>query len=414
MDPVVTSPESAMGEPPRFGPLRFGPVQKQAALLWLAVALPVNTLIFVGRRLWGPGGRPLIDDAFMHWDARWFMTIARDGYSYQPGQQSDVVFAPAFPLIGRAASVVVGSIPLALFLVAAAFGLASFVLVATWFERRESEAITRSAMVLFALYPFTIYLTGIPYSEPLYLFTALAAFMALESDRPALAGLAGLVTTATRVTGVAVAVGLMVMVLTRRGALRAVTEADRQDGPTDGWVLGPMVISPRKLRGRDAWVLLSWVGLVAWMAYFQHRFDNPVLFSSGNFGAPGRWLSEPSIRSLLKVQYFQNLTEEIPAYILTTTIHGILAIGAILLMPAVVRRYGAAYGVFGGTIIAMSWITSGAFQGFGRYLLVVFPLFGPLAVWAARTALRTVWLPRFFGLGLLATTLMWANGHWVS
>ncbi len=414
MDGVAAPPHGLTAPPAAEDPAALPRLRRRAAVLWLAVAVPVNALIFLGRQLWGSDQRPLIDDAFMHWDGRWFMTIARDGYSYTPGQQSNVAFAPAFPIVSKGVSWVVGSLPLAMVLTAATFGLVGFLLVATWFGRRESVATSRSVLLLFALYPFTVYLTGIPYSEPLYLATAVWAFLALESDRPLLAGLLGLVTTATRVTGVALAAGLVVMAVARCGAVRAATAEDRTAGPADGWRWGRVVVAPGRLRLRDAWVLLSWVGIGLWMAHFQDKFGDPVLFSNGNFGAPGRWLTEPSIRTLFKVQYFENLTTEIPAYVITTTVHGILAVLAIALMPAVVRRYGVAYGVFCGVIIVMSWMTSGAFQSFGRYLLVAFPLFGPVALWADRTPLRMVWLPRFFAVGLFGATLMWANGHWLS
>jgi hypothetical protein len=394
-------------------PMAVARLRRYAVRLWVAVAVPVNLLIVLGRTAWGPEG-PLLDRAYIDWDGRWFLTIARDGYVYVPGQQSNVVFAPAYPLVSRALGRVVGSLPLAMVLVAAVLGLVSFVLFAAWLARREAEPRVRLTLVLLALYPFTMYLTGIPYSEPLYLATALGAFLALESDRPLLAGLLGAVTSATRVTGVALVAGLVVLVVTRSGAVRRATDDDLGPGPTAGWRLGPVVLAPGRLRPRDGWVLVSVGGLALWMAYFRHRFGDPVLFSSGNFGAPGKWLAEPSLRTLFKVQYVENFGEVGSSFLVTTTLQGVLAVASVALLPAVVRRYGAAYGVYCGVIIALSWITSAAFQSFGRYLLVAFPLFGVTAAWAERSPRRVEWLTRSFALGLFVAVVMWGQGFWVT
>ncbi len=36
-----------------------------------------------------------------HFDGRWYLTIARDGYSFTPGQMSGVAFAPLYPMLMR-------------------------------------------------------------------------------------------------------------------------------------------------------------------------------------------------------------------------------------------------------------------------------------------------------------------------
>src|SRR5271156_3587740 len=36
-----------------------------------------------------------------HFDGRWYLAIARDGYSYTPGEMSGVAFAPLYPMLMR-------------------------------------------------------------------------------------------------------------------------------------------------------------------------------------------------------------------------------------------------------------------------------------------------------------------------
>lgn len=47
-----------------------------------------------------PVDRDLLDGV-THWDGRWYLRIAEEGYYYDPGTASSVAFFPAYPLAGR-------------------------------------------------------------------------------------------------------------------------------------------------------------------------------------------------------------------------------------------------------------------------------------------------------------------------
>jgi hypothetical protein len=62
--------------------------------------------IFFGSRIAlcvKPGEKPNFIEAFSQWDGAWYLSIATDGYQW-PGSldiQSNVVFFPLYPLLGR-------------------------------------------------------------------------------------------------------------------------------------------------------------------------------------------------------------------------------------------------------------------------------------------------------------------------
>src|SRR6185503_7550 len=128
-----------------------------------------------------------------------------------------------------------------------------------------------------------------------FLVGVLGAFVLLERDRPVLAGIVGMLATAGRPVGMGVVLGLVAVTLERRGALvvpglervrargwrGAWSEARAGAGgrPWAGaWSLVAPAFAPRRLRARDAGVLLSLGGLVAWMRYLAVTFGDPLLF----------------------------------------------------------------------------------------------------------------------------------------
>lgn len=113
------------------------------------------------------------------------------------------------------------------------------------------------AVTLLLLYPFAWYLYGAVYADALLLVSALGALLLVEADRPVLAGLVGIVATAARPTGAAVIVGLVAIILDRRGVVN-----------WNGGLRWRFDASKlRRLRWADAGVLLSAAGVVGYCAY---------------------------------------------------------------------------------------------------------------------------------------------------
>ena len=325
------------------------------------------------------------------WDSGWYRRIAVEGYSYVVGQQSTVAFFPAYPLAVRAARLVVDDAYVAGIVVTFVAGAGVAALMAAWLRARLSPPATWAALLAFLLFPYAFYLYGVVYADALFIAALLGAFLLLESDRAVLAGLAGAVATAARPIGVVVVVGLVVLALERRGALR----------PFD-W---------RRLRPADAGVLLSVLGLVAWCVYLWARFDDPLAFA----GAQAAWDQGAGPETWLKFQFFRDVADlRSPRAWILFMAHPVLTVGALCLLPRVFRRFGAGYALYAGLLIGVSALSTKNFFGMARYLLAAFPCFAVLGeLLVERPAVRRFALPAS-GVGLVALTAIFGTGYYLS
>jgi Gpi18-like mannosyltransferase len=332
------------------------------------------------------------------WDSGWYHEIASKGYSYVAGQQSSVAFFPAYPLVVRAARVVVDDAYVAGIVVTLLSGIGVAVLLATWLRSRLSPPAAWAALLAFLLFPYAFFLYGVVYADALFIAALLGAFLLLEADQPLLAGLAGAVATAARPVGVVLVVGLAVRALERRGALRSRGGASR-------------LVDWRRVRWADAGVLVSVLGLVAWCLYLWSRFDDPFAFAS----AQAAWHQGAGPETWLKFQFFRDVADlSSPRAWILFMAHPVLTLAAACLVPRVFRRFGAGYGVYTALLIGLSALSTKNFFGMARYLLAAFPIFAVLGeLLAERPAVRRVLLPAS-GVGLVVLTAVFGTGYYLS
>ena len=287
-----------------------------------------------------PGHRWL--QAWSWWDGAWYVHIARYGYHFVPGRQSSVAFFPAYPLLIRALSGVVGDAVMAGFLVTLTCGVAAALLFHRWSVEHFGPDTARHALAALLLYPCSFYLFGAIYADALLLVAVLASFLLLEHDRPLLAGIAGAVATAARPSGIALVIGLWVRAVERRGRTTA------------GLLLAP-------------------AGLVLYCLYLWAKAGSPLAFVAAETG----WHQTPGLRTWLKVSWLHGMLR--PPYLDPPHAHlvgnAFAAVVALSLVPAVFRRLGRGYGVYVLTLLAGSALSTKNFVGMGRYALAAFPCF---------------------------------------
>ncbi|HVM09235.1 MAG TPA: mannosyltransferase family protein [Acidimicrobiales bacterium] len=284
------------------------------------------------------------------WDTGWYFHIAEDGYFYNgPGQQAATAFFPAYPAAMRVVAFVVRDTIVAGVVVTIVSALGATLLFRRWVADRFSDSTAWVAVLLLFLYPFSYFLFGAVYSDALFVLSAIGAFVLLERDRPVLAGLVGAVACAGRPVGVAVLVGLVAVAIHRRGSLR-------------------------DLKLRDAGVLLSGLGFVAFVAYLWWRFDEPLAFSKVQT-AQG-WNRQISLEMIVKIDFYRRWRDFGPTLVNgVLTLQALLSIVAIAFLPAVWRRLGWGYAVYVAAVIGIPLATSSDFLAMGRYLLPAFPVF---------------------------------------
>lgn len=136
------------------------------------------------------------------WDGRWYVGLAKNGYSFDPNGQSNVAFLPLYPLLLRGMNYITHSYALAgllinvVALVAAAYGLLRLGKL-----EKISESDSRRAILYFLIYPTAIFFAAV-YTEALFLALAIWFFVCAKEKQWGRAALFGALAAATRLPGI--------------------------------------------------------------------------------------------------------------------------------------------------------------------------------------------------------------------
>ncbi|HJY24055.1 MAG TPA: hypothetical protein VJ649_00085, partial [Actinomycetes bacterium] len=239
----------------------------------------------------------------------------------------------------------------------------------------------------------------------LFLVAALGAFLLLERGHPWLAGLVGALASAGRPVGVVVVVGLVI----RAVELAAARRNEPVSSPRAA-VLGAI----RAVRFRDAGVLLSALGLIAWLSYLWVRFDEPLAFAEVE-SAPG-WDLDPGPRTWFKVAFFGTLVLGPYSGIPRLLIPAIFVLVALVLVYWVRRRFGWGYAAYAFLAVAIPAFSTRDFMGTGRYLIAAFPVLAVVGDLLATTTRRWL-LPTVlivFAVLLMVGAYLYGTGYQVS
>lgn len=392
-DPRVSAPA-----PPLERRDRWFPVLAFAAVAGVVIAVSILAAFHLPRL--HPFHREVQGDrwvdAFGWWDGWWYVGIARRGYwFFQPDKQSPVAFFPAYPMGMRYLGQVIGGPLVAGFAITVASGAGVAVLFHRWCVAKLGPAKARLAVLLLLLYPFAFYLMGAVYADALFLVAALAAFLALEHDRPLLAGLAAMVATATRPVGMAVILGLWILYLERQG------------------VFGPKG-ARRRPRPIDAGLLIAPMGMVAFCLFLWSRFGEPFAFFEVA-GAPG-WDQPPGFKTWFKVHWVKAMWNGpwTNGHFGHLFINAVATVITAAFIPAVFRRLGWGYGVYVTIAVLVTAVATKDFVGMGRYTLAAFPCFAVAADLLSRRPRLAYAVLAVSGAGLLVLTQLHARGTIVS
>ncbi|MGH9268789.1 MAG: hypothetical protein ACRD0D_11520, partial [Acidimicrobiales bacterium] len=132
------------------------------------------------------------------------------------------------------------------------------------------------------------------------------------------------------------------------------------------------------LRGRGAGVLVAFAGLAGYAAMLWIRFGDPLAFTK--VGGAAGWHRQLTPGTVVKLEFLRRFEHpDLSAVHAGLALQAVLTIGALALVPAVVRRFGWAYGAYVVVVVAVPALTSRDFIGMGRYVLVAFPCFAAAA-----------------------------------
>jgi len=343
-------------------------------------------------------------DTFARYDSGYYEGIAWSGYAPLAGGRSNIAYFPVYPLLMRYVGRLFGRHHAVYFITGIGIAWVSFILamVALYYlarldlSRRQAER----AVLLTTIFPFAFFF-GVAYSESTFLLFAVLSFYFFRTRRWVFGGLCGAVATATRVPGIMMMPALAWVAL--------------QTTSTTPITSAPSTVSSAEPKTRDRmWaaigLLLAASGFGAYCFYIYQMTGNPLEWAA----TLERWGYHPGgppwtapfrlIQHLVTHPYAFLATDPMAPY---ETLYGVTGILFALSIPFVWMKFGAGYGLF---MLLNLWLplSSGAFEGVGRYCSVLFPAFLCLATIQSRTASTAiiVLFSLFYTLGLaLFTTI---------
>ena len=358
--------------------------------LCAALAFPLDRSLPNQSTMWG-NPSPFWD-AFARHDSGWYFDIARNGYDATAavaGGRSNIAFAPVDPLLMRYVGRLFGRAPGDVYLGGIVVSWLCFVAAMVMLYRLAVLDVPRRraerAVLLTAIFPFSFFF-GAVYTESTFLLFTLCAFYCFRTRRWALGGAAGAIATATRVTGIMM-------------------------WPALAWIAWRSAEPTRRDRlAAGAAVMVSTLGFVGYCAYIYGLTGQPLLWAtaltrwgSGYHPGGAPWTAPLDLLHRLVTHPYVFLTSAPMA--LYDTLYGVTALLFAVSIPFVWRKFGAAYGLFMLLNLYVP-LSSGAFEGLGRYCSVLFPAF----IWLASIRSRFVFVSLvvvfalFYTLGLALFT----------
>ena len=320
------------------------------------------------------------------WDSQWYIQIARDGYWFQPLQQSNVAFFPLYPLLVRWLAPMLGdNLILAGFVVSNAcfFVALIFVYKLAAFELAVGDASSvdngrdgaRRSLFYLAFFPTSFFFSAI-YTESLFLLLSVSTMYFARRRRWALAASAGLLAAATRNLGV-VLWGLVMWEWLRSHGWR-VTRIHRREAWRNLWE------GIKHDWGTLFLVAAIPLGLILYMAFLKQAFDRPMAFVEVQAAWNRQNIGPVAVvlRELRAIADWELTRSNISRLLNLSAFLCVLGIS-----PFIWRRLGEGYALY--VLILLLVPASSALQSMIRYLLPMFPLFILLGAWG-----RNGWLDR--------------------
>jgi hypothetical protein len=317
-------------------------------------------------------------NALSRWDAGFYLSIARDGYSFEPGARSNVAFAPLLPMLMRALAGITGrsdddallAAGILVSNVALILGLAALAELG----RRELDAAAgRRAALYLLVFPTTVILSTV-YPASLFIAAGAGSLLAATRGRWWWAGGLAALGALARPFGVILVAPLVV----------------------------ERVLQGRRTRGVDAVALaLPLVAFAAWVLYLYRLSGDPFAFVTAQQEF-GRRAATPweGIQGLFDPSRYGS-----PWIVLASFV---VMVALVALSWRTLRPSSATCA----TVLLLATASSGTLTSFPRYALEIFPAFLVLGALGGRRAVHVLYLVAASALAALLTA-MFAAWYWI-
>ena len=340
----------------------------------------------------------LLVSPLARWDSSWYLQIAHSGYSHDPlGLRS--TFFPLYPLMVRGLGVVIRSDLIAGVLISLACFVVALVLLYRLVALELDAERARICVMLIAFCPMAYYFSAV-YTESLFLALSVGCVYAARTGRWAQAGMLGALASASRNTGVLLAVPIVLLYLYGPRTDRPPSQPRRR------W------LPAYRIEPSLAWILLVPVGLGAYILFlalstghgltpftaekaWYHHFAGPL---GGVWdGTVAAWdgLKQLVHGHRTPVYFTQSGDDPFKVAGQNLMLFGFLVVGALAFLGTL-RRLPLAYGAYALVALGVPLsypVTPLPLSSLPRYELVVFPLFMWAADWVHRRRIVSQVLP---------------------
>ncbi len=332
-------------------------------------------------------GNLLLDIFGSRWDTGFYVSIVEEGYKLHGVELPSAAFFPLLPMLMKALTWVGLDAVVAGVLISNLALLGAAVVFHRWMSRERPELADRALWYLL-IFPASLFGSAI-YTESLFLLLAVGALERARAGRWATAGALGVLSSLTRLHGLAV--GLMLLLCWWEERRR-----DPASTPRLGFLAG----------------LLTPLGLGLFMTHLWFAFGDAFAFAT----AARSWGRAPrppleTLKSAMPAvgDWWGNL---VGGRVHVDNAMDVLAVLAFLFVGAsLLARRRWAEGGFVVACLTLSF-SSGLLMSQRRYVWVLFPAFALLASWGERP-----WFDRMLtsiSIALLALfSALFANGYWV-
>lgn len=340
------------------------------------------------------------------WDTIPYRDIAvGEGYWYIPNNPSTIAFFPVYPMLMRVVSLITHDAVLAGLLISQIAFFIALVLLYRITKQRIGELDANRTLIYISLFPTALFYFA-AYSESVFLlFSLLTWYAAIQGAARRdwrwwlIAGLSGMLASATR------AVGLMVVIF-----------------PLAEW-LNSHNFSWHNIRTSNFWrsllkdyvpalsMLLIPLGLLGFMAFLAFQFNDPLLFLRIQREGWGYVTIGPIAVIIRDVgRLIEGISNSSQGLALYGWVDLVVLLLSLSLLKTVFRYVGWAGTIY--CLVSLLVPLSSRLESLARYSVVLFPMFMALAVWGRNPKLDFA-LRIFFIFSLVLTTFLFLKYFFV-
>jgi Gpi18-like mannosyltransferase len=331
---------------------------------------------------------PLID-ASLRWDAGWYIDIARDGYEWTGAGEESVAFFPLFPILLKAILLIIPDSMLYLSAVLLNHAIFFVALLPVWLYayRFGGRPVAQRTLLLLCLFPTAFFFNAV-YTESLFLLLSAIALLALHKSHYLIAGTVGFLTSLTRPTGVLLGLPFLIQLWRNR-------TDDWKQSVVNGW---PIVLVP--------------AGLAAYMGYLWYAFGRPL----GFLEVQEAWGHVQMLPTTAIIESFRYLieTEVRDVFYVMGAVNTFLTVWALVMAFVIIRSdsLGSSFAFAAVLMPLAAGVESMPVVSMARYVLILFPLFIPMAIWARNWSIQALIIAAFLPTHIMLAALF-VRWYWV-